>query len=290
MATHVITGGAGDTPTLFLHGAIPGISPYCGGAHLWQGMLEGFGTDNRVLAIDLLGSGSTGFKTDEEPLTIDDIGAHALATLEALGVGRVHIVGHDLGGLVGLWIAMNAPDRVASVSVVASAAAAPIGDWVDDLVFLDPPPPFWSPASQRWALERISFTPGHIDAALLDNCVFAAQQPGPIAARKAMANPAARALFSASLSRTKSKLWALARDARFPVPLQVIWAAEDPLTTPAHGLVLFQTIGKSQPEAQYHLVNRSGNFIFREHPKRFQRLIRAFHQGLAMTEPQYRYA
>jgi 2-hydroxy-6-oxonona-2,4-dienedioate hydrolase len=288
--TRFYEGGRGQNIVLFLHGAIPGVTPYCGGSHVWRETLDDFVADHKIVAIDMLGSGGTGLATTEAPLTVDRLGEHVLATLGQIGVERCHVVGHDVGGLVGAWLAMRDPERFSALSVVASAAAAPIGDWVDDLVFLDPPPPFWSRASQAWALDRISYTPHHIDEALLDACTLASDQSGPRVARTLMESPIARAAFAASMSRTKARLWALSRDSQLQVPTQVIWAANDPLTTPAHGLTLFQTIGIGQPLAQYHLVNRSGSFLFREHPAQFRRLLTAFEDGLATTSPLYRYA
>jgi pimeloyl-ACP methyl ester carboxylesterase len=212
------------------------------------------------------------------------MGEHALATIEQLDIGHCHIVGHDLGGLLALWLAVKAPNRISSASVVASMAAAPTGDWLNDLAFTDPPEPLWSAASQRWALDRVSHQLHHIDDALIGACVEAAGKDGPTKARKHMAGAVARAAFIGSMNRAKTRLWTFSRADRFPCPLQIIWGAQDPLTTYNHGLTLFQTLAQNQPEAQLHLIDRSGSFVFREQPDHFRRVVEAFRQGLAETE------
>src|SRR5207248_3205066 len=41
--------------------------------------------------------------------------------LEALGIARVHLVGHSMGGAIAVHFAHRQPDRVASVSLIAPA-------------------------------------------------------------------------------------------------------------------------------------------------------------------------
>gem|GEM_PF-1892507 len=290
IATHVLRGGSAKRSVLFLHGGSPGIAPYCGGAHVWAETLEAFAADSQVAAFDMIGCGATGWHSSGGPITVDHLGEHALRVLDLLDLPDCHIVGHDIGGLIALWLAMKAPERMRSISIMASQSAAPRGDWVDDLVYLDPPPPLYSRKSQLWALDRVSCAPHHITPALLDACEAAAGQPGVRAGQEAMASPEARAFFNASVSRTNAKAWALSRDAKLGVPFQVIWGADDPLTTPAHGMTLFQTLGRTQPEAQFHLFNRCGSFVFREQPERFRRVVEAFRDGLAATPSALRYA
>jgi len=44
--------------------------------------------------------------------------ADAIALLDHLGIGRAHIVGHSSGALVGAQLAIDAPDRVATLSLL----------------------------------------------------------------------------------------------------------------------------------------------------------------------------
>ena len=48
--------------------------------------------------------------------------AAVLAAMDAAGVGRAAIGGHSLGGAVALWLAINAPERVAGLGVVNAGA------------------------------------------------------------------------------------------------------------------------------------------------------------------------
>nr|HRC85014.1 hypothetical protein [Thermoanaerobaculia bacterium] len=63
---------------------------------------------------------------------------------------------------------------IGAVTAVASLAAAPTGDSMENLTHAHPPAPRWSRDSQRWALERIVHSHHSIDDAFVDACVSAA--------------------------------------------------------------------------------------------------------------------
>ncbi len=64
----------------------------------------------RVLRYDLRGHGATDAPAGE--YTIAQLGRDALALLDRLGINRVRWCGLSLGGMVGQWLAIQAPDRL----------------------------------------------------------------------------------------------------------------------------------------------------------------------------------
>jgi pimeloyl-ACP methyl ester carboxylesterase len=278
--THVVRGGKkGSRTIVFLHGGVPGVTPYAGGSHLFGSTFEDFADTADVIAIDMLGSGLTGYPPGRS-LTLDDINKHVLATIAALDLPAFHVIGHDLGGLVALWLGMQPNTRVSSVSVVASAFSSAIGDQWEDLTLASPPEPRFGRASQRWVFDRLSATVEHIDGSLLDAAAKAAAAVGVTRAINAMSTPEARAGFLESQGLVRGKMWAQARDAGYPVPTQIIWGAQDPLATIALGHILFTALAKKQRLTQFHVFNEAGSFVFREQPTRFKRVVTAFLDGL----------
>jgi len=274
--TSVLRGGPGRDPVLFLHGGVPALSPYCGGAHLWSGYLELAAREREILAPDLPGFGDT---PAPEPYRIDALGRFALALIEALKLGRCHVVGHDEGGLIAIGMALDAPAAVRSVTVIASPTAAPSGDSVESPVLANPPRPPWSRATQAWALERLSYNRHHVDGALLDRCAAAAEAE-PHRRAIAAADKQQNSL-AASAAATKARLYAHCRERAFPVPAQIVWASHDPLAPVERGLALFRVAAERQPAAHFHVINRAGHFPFREEPEAFHHVLAAFHDGLA---------
>jgi pimeloyl-ACP methyl ester carboxylesterase len=53
--------------------------------------------------------------------TLDDMAADAVGLLDALGIGRAHIVGASMGGMIAQLVAINHPDRVLSLTSIMSA-------------------------------------------------------------------------------------------------------------------------------------------------------------------------
>ena len=238
---------------IFVDGGIPGATPYASGPHVWGKCLSLF---------------------DTEIATVSVHGATVEAMVERLkGSIRqpVHLVGHDLGGLVALSVACQAPELVRSVTAVDAVAAAPTGDGVPNLTFAHPPLPRYSRDSQRWALERVSYSHHHIDDALLDACVVAADES------RTTLSP----LFMPSLMDAKSRFYARCRDEGFPVPAQVVWGTHDPLGSFEQGLWLFRVIAQKQKAAHFHAINRAGALPFREEPEAFHQVVSAFVDGVS---------
>jgi 2-hydroxy-6-oxonona-2,4-dienedioate hydrolase len=268
-------GKRGAPVVIFLHGGTPGLSPYCGGAHLWGAGLDLFAAERDIIALDLPGSG--GSASPGAP-TIDSMGEHVLSILASLGVARCHLVGHDLGAMVGLWIALERPGVLQSLSLVASRMTAPTGDSLDTLLLRDPPPPLWSRASQRWAFEQLSYSHLHIDDTLLDASVAASEGEPHRAAVASMRQDGSR-LLAASVGRTKARLWEICRGAGLPVPTQLVWGSHDPATRRDEGMATYAAIAERQAATQFHLINRAGSFPFREQPQEFHHIVAAFQDG-----------
>ena len=54
------------------------------------------------------------------PYLLEDMAADAVGLLDALGIGRAHIVGASLGGMVAQLVAADYPDRVLSLTSIMS--------------------------------------------------------------------------------------------------------------------------------------------------------------------------
>ena len=69
--------------------------------------------------------GSTSYPPGEPGYTGDDLVADAAALLAVLGVGRAHVVGQSMGGALAQLLALDHPERVASLTLVATSPAGP---------------------------------------------------------------------------------------------------------------------------------------------------------------------
>ena len=87
---------------------------------LWDRQAGALAERFRVLRYDHRGHG--GSPAPDGPYSIDDIGGDLLALLDRLAIARASICGVSLGGMVGMWLAARAPERVDRLVLCCTSA------------------------------------------------------------------------------------------------------------------------------------------------------------------------
>lgn len=87
---------------------------------MWDEHMGVLGEGFRILRYDARGHGAS--DVPPPPYTLDRLGADLVALLDALSIGRVHVVGASLGGLVALWMAVHRPERIDRAVFAGTAA------------------------------------------------------------------------------------------------------------------------------------------------------------------------
>ena len=115
IALRVVEVGEGE-PTLFLHGF-----SLCT-AH-WASLIAQLPSRHSI-AIDMPGHGDSG-GADYDGVNLRRWYGQMLTNcLDALGLESVHLVGHSQGAMIGMWFALDAPDRVRSLVAIGTPAVA----------------------------------------------------------------------------------------------------------------------------------------------------------------------
>jgi pimeloyl-ACP methyl ester carboxylesterase len=116
--------GAG-TPLVLVHG-------YLGGSAQWQAEIARFSDRFDVIAPDLPGyAGSAGLPPAER---IAAFGAAVVELLDELGLGRIILLGHSMGGMIVQEMAATHPDRIARLILYGTG---PLGAMPDRFEPLD---------------------------------------------------------------------------------------------------------------------------------------------------------
>lgn len=111
----VLESGGGE-PVLLLHGIT------LSAVH-WAPLLPALDSYH-CLALDLPGHGGSQ-PVDHRGLDLRDwYDALLVACLDELGLDSAHLVGHSLGAMLALWLALDVPDRVRSIVVGGTPAMA----------------------------------------------------------------------------------------------------------------------------------------------------------------------
>lgn len=232
---HELTGPV-DAPVLVLGNSLGTTTA------LWEAQLPELNRHFRVLRFDHRGHGGTPRPT-AGPYTIDDLAGDVLDLLDSLGVDRFSYAGVSLGGMIGMWLAANAPDRVDRLVLCCTAARFPSAQpWIERAaqVRRDGTASIAAQGVGRW------FTPEY-----------------------AQANPDVIARFTAMLSGVDDEAYAGCCDAlstmdllpslaKVTAPTMVIAALRDPATPPELAAAIAAAIPGSRRrvvEDAAHLAN-----------------------------------
>lgn len=90
----------------------------------WDPQVAAFGEEFHILRYDTRGHGKSDAPAGD--YTYDQLGADALAVMNAAGVDKALFCGLSMGGMTGLWLGINAPQRFERLALCNTGAK--IGD------------------------------------------------------------------------------------------------------------------------------------------------------------------
>ena len=185
---------------------------------MWEEQLPALTQRFRVLRYDTRGHGAS--SVTPGPYTVAQFGRDVLGVLDALKIDRVHFCGLSLGGMIGMWLAVNAADRIDRL--VLANTASQIG----------PPEVFNTRIAnvRKGGMEAIAdtviarwFTPG-----------FREREPEKVARTRAMLVATSPEGYIASCAAVRDMNQREAIRA-IRQPTLVICGAHDVVTTPSEG-------------------------------------------------------
>jgi 3-oxoadipate enol-lactonase len=228
---------------------------------MWRPALAALERRHRIVRFEHRGHGRS--PLPEGPAEIGDLGGDVLALLDRLGLDRVSYVGVSLGGMVGMWLAAHAPERVDRLVCVCSSAYLP-------------PPEVWA---VRAASVREARSVAVVADAVLERWFTRAY---------AEAHPEVMAWMQTMLSECSPEGYAVCCGVierldlrgdlpRIAAPTLVIAAAEDPSTPPEHS----QTIAAGVPDARLEVLPHGAHLVAIERPDEVTVLIERHLEGAA---------
>jgi 3-oxoadipate enol-lactonase len=124
MKLHHVVDGAADAPALVLSNSLGTTLA------MWEPQVSPLAERFRLVRYDRRGHGRS--PVVAAATTIDELGSDLLELLDELALERISFCGISLGGVVGMWLAVNAPERVERLVLCCAAASlAPRQGWVD---------------------------------------------------------------------------------------------------------------------------------------------------------------
>lgn len=247
---HYVDVGQGP-PLVMIHGLGGQLQ------HFTYALTAALGNDFRIIAIDRPGSGYSDV-TDNERARLPCQARAVHEAWRALGVERPLVVGHSMGGTLALTLALEFPDDVAGLALLA-----PLIERVDDV-----PPPMRllairSPRRRRWMADTLAVPLTRWTSRQAVAQVFAPEPvPGDYAVRGGgilALRPQAFHAASTDLAMLEHELpWQVRRYAALKVPLGIMFGTHDHILDPACHTHPMQ---RRRPDMLLHLESGAGHML-----------------------------
>ncbi|HZH27277.1 MAG TPA: alpha/beta fold hydrolase [Azospirillaceae bacterium] len=234
-------------PIVLLHG-------FTGDLLTWQFSLIPLAAHHKVVALDLPGHGHS--TLDVADGRLDAMVAWVWEALDAIGVDCAHMVGHSMGGKIAMGLALAAPERVLSLSLVAPAGLGTFYDkpFLADLISV-------RNLDQAQALVPRLAVRADLYGDTLARALLLAVEP---ADRRRALERLLTAVVTDRIQEAEDPVpWA-----RLPRPIQFIWGAADTVIPPPDA--------KWRPaDAPFHLLPGVGHLPQLEASAEVNRLVLA---------------
>jgi pimeloyl-ACP methyl ester carboxylesterase len=260
---------SGEGPAvLFIHGLL-------GSNRNWAHLVGALDTDYRVLAPDLFGHGASA-----KPMGDYSLGAHAAALrdlLDWLGIDRVTLVGHSLGGGIAMQFCYLFPERVErlvlvssgglgrSVSPLLRSATLPGAEWVLPLI---------ASSWVRGRVETVGRMFGRIGWRASPDVAEAWNgftSLGDADSRRAFLATTRSVIDPGGQTVTALDHLPMTDE----IPTLIVWGTRDRMIPTWHATTANQAIAASRVE----LFEGAGHFPHLDDPERFAQVLRAFIAG-----------
>lgn len=268
--------GSGPETIFFIYGGEFGTKDSAGCATTWASQFSALSDRYRMVTFDKIGQGYTEPPLRDEDYKMSTVIAHAIAAIEALTDGPVHVVGHSRGGFAATRIALERPDLIRSLTIVSSSTLSP-GVGANEVALARPP---FAPGSRdniRWVYETYCFSPDTVN----DSWIEAAesvlgQETFQRGVRKINDEQLGLSQYIPDLARYKRETLAWLAEGRLQRPTQIVCGANDRTLTVDRAYRLYDTIATFERRATFQVVNQCGHFVFKEHTERFNAWLSSF--------------
>jgi pimeloyl-ACP methyl ester carboxylesterase len=259
MRLHYLEQGSGE-PVLMLHG-------WPTSSYLWRNVMPIVGNGNRAIALDLPGFGRSDKPTDAS-YSFRFYDRVLTAFLAEIGVDRMGLAVHDLGGPIGLYWGAKHPERVNRIALLNTLVFARPSAAVVAFIAICKTPLLrsWmtSPAGIRFTM-RLGIRDNN---KVTDELVAAYQQPFATAdARKVLAKAGA-GLHPDGLKEIEAWL------PRIEVPVRLLYGERDRVLPDVAKTM--RKVSERVPQAELSTLPDAGHFCQEERPEEIGRELEEF--------------
>jgi pyruvate dehydrogenase E2 component (dihydrolipoamide acetyltransferase) len=246
--------GEGEgVPIVLVHG-------FGGDLNNWQFNQEALADGRATYALDLPGHGGSTKDLGAGQVDVGALVGAVVDFMDAKGIAKAHLVGHSLGGAIALDLALNHPDRVASVTAICSAGLGP----EIDMAYIDG---FMAAKRRKQlqpVLEMLVADPAMVSREMIEDVLRFKRLDG--------AEAALNRIVDDTFAGGRQALQLTNRLGEIAVPVQVIWGRQDRIIPVSHAEGLPAGI-------RVHVLADAGHMVHMEKAAEVNDLIKSFVGG-----------
>jgi pimeloyl-ACP methyl ester carboxylesterase len=263
--THYTEAGDNGPVVVALHGGGAGSSGDAG----MGGLLPELAPNFRVIAIDGIGGFGHTDPSAPAPYGVQSRTDHVAAVVDALGIEKFVIVGNSQGAWVAAKYAIQHPDRVTHMVLIASATIAAAMGIPEEFT------PGFKALSQydytrdgmRKMLEVLCFRPEQITEQLVDSRYQSSVRPG---AKEALAAfVAGHRYLQSDIMKSNFDMRTSLPELTKHIPTASVWGEQDALAPVKVGRQLEAML----PDVAWHYVDQAGHQVQTDQPERLAKII-----------------
>jgi pimeloyl-ACP methyl ester carboxylesterase len=273
--TYAVDAGAGPA-VLLIHG-------YGDSADGWRRVVPNLVRDHRVIAIDMPPFGRSGSPSADEKL-LEFWADYFPALLDELHVETATVIGHSLGGAVSLRFAIDNPDRVERLGLVAPAGLGDAPPWWWHALTaraiwqgaLSIPSPITGPLVRQGIKQFLGLRLFAHPRLLQDEISHFVDMHGTPRDLKVLL-----AAGHACIDSYTGKL--MERSLSLNMPIWMLWGRHDGLVPALHA----RAFERAHAGAEVHVLEDCGHYPQIELPSTFNRLLRRWLDETAAAGEDY---
>ena len=241
-------GDAEGTPVILVHG-------FGGDLNSWLFTQPALAQEHSVYAVDLPGHGGSSKQIDGGDLEF--LASAVFELMTTLELRSAHLVGHSLGAAAAFEFALNHPEHVKSLTLIA-----PVGFGPDiNMQYVEGFMRATQSRRLRPFVEQLFANPALVSRKMLDDIISYKRLDGAAEALSTIAGTV--------FKDGRQAVDLVPRIADLGVPLQIIWGESDHILPAAH-------VNNLPVSVRVHLVPGAGHMVHMEKAQEVNELIEAF--------------
>jgi 2-hydroxy-6-oxonona-2,4-dienedioate hydrolase len=268
--------GQGE-PMILVHG---GFTAGSSTANVFSRNIPGLAQHYHVYAVDRLASGMSGNPKDDKQYSYQGDVDFIYAFIQTLKLGKVHLVGHSAGGAIVLYLSLEHPEIVRTMTIMAVGPENPPQPQTKLVDMLKKCPDQSQYEGLKCRVYELAWLPTTFEDAYWKADEFMANLPKSKEAQMKLRSGAGESQQAAAAYRD-NMLARITSEAKQQRPVLMVAGKNDVLdggetdaTAQLKGeMALFDLIAAKNTKVQMFVINNGGHFMYREHPEEFNSMF-----------------